>query len=67
MWSTALRQNLASNVARSNGFLRMFPSAAFAKFERNKPHLNVGTVGKSKSDANSTFLMLFQTIINTLF
>lgn len=23
----------------------MFPSAAFAKFERNKPHLNVGTVG----------------------
>lgn len=25
----------------------VFPIAGFAKFDRSKPHLNVGTVGKS--------------------
>lgn len=52
MWSTALRQNLgfSANYARQSALLRMFPSAAFAKFERNKPHLNVGTVGKLNAD-----------------
>ena len=24
----------------------MYPSASFAKFDRSKPHLNVGTIGK---------------------
>ena len=26
--------------------LGMAPSAGFAKYQRNKPHLNVGTIGK---------------------
>lgn len=43
MLAATLRQNLF----RHNSLLK-FSSANFAKFERSKPHLNVGTVGKSK-------------------
>jgi hypothetical protein len=28
------------------------PVAAFAKFDRSKPHLNVGTIGKSRGIAS---------------
>jgi len=37
---------LQANLLRSqNPLLRMFPAANFAKYDRTKPHLNVGTIG----------------------
>ena len=43
MQTMACRHTLRSQ----NALLRMFPSAGFAKYTRDKPHLNVGTIGKS--------------------
>jgi len=31
--------------SQQNALLRMIPSCSFVKYERNKPHLNVGTIG----------------------
>jgi hypothetical protein len=31
---------------QQNTLLKMFPACCFAKFDRSKPHLNVGTIGK---------------------
>jgi len=50
MWLTTMRTGSLSNASRhmhrqQNALLRMFPSAGFAKYTRDKPHLNVGTIG----------------------
>jgi len=38
---------MSRNLLRQqNALLRMFPAASFAKYDRSKPHLNVGTIGK---------------------
>jgi hypothetical protein len=37
------------NVLRQNLLMGYTPAAGFAKFDRSKPHLNVGTIGKSLS------------------
>jgi len=37
---------MAPTVHRQqNALLRMFPACGFAKYDRSKPHLNVGTIG----------------------
>ena len=58
MFSTTLRRSLLTGravqapfmapyaVASQTALLGMAPSAGFAKYQRNKPHLNVGTIGK---------------------
>ena len=57
MWSNSLRLGMAAGsvqtpmmsrnlLRQQNALLRMFPSAGFAKYDRSKPHLNVGTIGK---------------------
>ena len=57
MWSASLRQSINAGVLQNpmmtrnllrqqNALLRMYPAAGFAKYNRNKPHLNVGTIGK---------------------
>ena len=33
---------------QTQALYRFFPSAGFAKYTRDKPHLNVGTIGKFK-------------------
>lgn len=57
MFSTSLRRGLLSGraaqmpfaapcmMASQTSLLGMAPSAGFAKYQRNKPHLNVGTIG----------------------
>jgi len=55
MWLTTQRAGLclagtqrigSSHLLRQqNALLRMFPSCGFAKYARDKPHLNVGTIG----------------------
>jgi len=57
MWANNMtsRANLASKRlapvffknSLNNTVYRGIPAAAFAKYDRNKPHLNVGTIGKS--------------------
>jgi hypothetical protein len=39
---------LRSNIMKQNNLVLQgrIPCAAFAKYERSKPHLNVGTIGK---------------------
>ena len=39
---------LRSNIMKQNNLVLQgrIPSAAFAKYDRSKPHLNVGTIGK---------------------
>ena len=39
------------------------PLASFAKFDRSKPHLNVGTIGKHSNRVGRRFL-LYQFIFN---
>jgi len=41
------RQSIAlrSSLLKSSSVMGAFPAAGFAKFDRSKPHLNVGTVG----------------------
>jgi hypothetical protein len=34
------------NLLQSNQLMGMNPAFGFAKFDRSKPHLNVGTIGK---------------------
>ena len=59
MWLTSMRQRaLAAGVQQQrsmmtfnmlryqNPLLTMAPAACFAKYNRSKPHLNVGTIGK---------------------
>ena len=51
MWLTTMRAGNPSLAGRymqrqQNALLRMYPSAGFAKYTRDKPHLNVGTIGK---------------------
>ena len=62
MFSSALRKShligrsaLSAPLMASNSLmmgpsqvalLGMAPSASFAKYQRNKPHLNVGTIGR---------------------
>lgn len=58
MFSTALRKGLFQgrtlqtplmapcSMVSQTALLGMAPSAGFAKYQRNKPHLNVGTIGK---------------------
>lgn len=53
MLSISLRNSALRSVgfpsytlAAQSSLLGMFPSAGFAKFDRAKPHLNVGTVGR---------------------
>jgi len=77
MFSSALRKGLLTGRAVQSPFmassmlasqqanlLGMAPSASFAKFTRNKPHLNVGTIGMSqvlsypRANAPSTLLNL---------
>lgn len=40
--------SMRSNVMKQNNLVMQgrIPSAAFAKYDRSKPHLNVGTIGK---------------------
>jgi len=33
-------------AARTNGVCGHIPIACFAKYSRDKPHINVGTIGK---------------------
>lgn len=68
MWLTTMRAGslsfagkqttlAASNMLRQqNTLLRMFPSASFAKYTRDKPHLNVGTIGKYSLTLSSYFI-----------
>jgi hypothetical protein len=35
------------NMLRQNLLMGYIPAAGFAKYDRSKPHLNVGTIGKS--------------------
>ena len=39
---------LRSNIMKQNNLVLQgkIPCAAFAKYDRSKPHLNVGTIGK---------------------
>ncbi len=39
---------LRTNVMKQNNLVMQgyIPCAAFAKYDRSKPHLNVGTIGK---------------------
>lgn len=62
MFSSALRKShligrtaISAPMMASNSLLMgpsqvallgMAPSASFAKYQRNKPHLNVGTIGR---------------------
>jgi hypothetical protein len=39
---------IRANMLRQQAIFGVFPTAGFAKFDRSKPHLNVGTVGKSR-------------------
>ena len=46
------RAGLQANALRQNAIFNQmvmgrYPCAAFAKYDRSKPHLNVGTIGKS--------------------
>jgi len=46
MWSLQRSAGaLRSSMLRQSTIMGVFPSANFAKFDRSKPHLNVGTVG----------------------
>lgn len=46
MWSVSRQAALRSSMLRSsNSFMGVTPAFNFAKFSRDKPHLNVGTVG----------------------
>lgn len=40
--------SVRSNIMKQNNLVMQgrIPSAAFAKYDRAKPHLNVGTIGK---------------------
>ena len=40
--------SVRSNIMKQNNLIMQgrIPSAAFAKYDRSKPHLNVGTIGK---------------------
>jgi hypothetical protein len=40
---------LGKNILRQNTLMGMIPAAYFAKFDRSKPHLNVGTIGMLSS------------------
>jgi len=37
---------LSMMAARTNGVCGHIPIACFAKYDRSKPHINVGTIGK---------------------
>jgi len=41
--SNLLRQNMA--MRNNSAIMGCWNSAAFAKYDRSKPHLNVGTIG----------------------
>ena len=76
MWLTTMRagnlslagtQRLNSShfLRQQNALLRMFPSCSFAKYARDKPHLNVGTIGKSSSLFSSPLSKLQSVAQNT--
>jgi hypothetical protein len=45
--SNAIRGVTLPSVMRTPAsVMGAFPSASFAKYDRSKPHLNVGTIGK---------------------
>ena len=44
---------------QQNTLLRTYPVAGFAKYTRDKPHLNVGTIGKSSCSLQAATLALF--------
>ncbi len=53
MWVSLLKNKNSGKVVqqgvsifRQSTLMGMFPQAAFVKFDRTKPHLNVGTIGK---------------------
>jgi len=55
MWLSVMKSRSSGGLLgvhgfRQSGLLGYLPAAAFAKFDRSKPHLNVGTIG------NHTFL-----------
>ena len=43
--------SVRSNIMKQNNLVMQgrIPAAAFAKYDRAKPHLNVGTIGKSSA------------------
>jgi hypothetical protein len=44
---SSLRQaSLRASLLRTNSVMGSLAAANFAKFDRSKPHLNVGTIGK---------------------
>lgn len=44
---SSLRQaSLRASLLRTNSVMGCLAAANFAKFDRSKPHLNVGTIGK---------------------
>ena len=52
---TAMSLFRQSKLTNSTVFGQI-PTATFAKYDRNKPHLNVGTIGKYLSTAGDTLL-----------
>ena len=46
-------------MLRQNSVLGSYPAAFFAKYDRSKPHLNIGTIGKIP------YLLKYELIINT--
>ena len=61
------RSLLASSLMMGNqqaSILGMAPSACFAKYQRNKPHLNVGTIGKSLKHSTELYFDCFLSILN---
>lgn len=54
MWLSVLKSRaieksgqLGKSALRQSMLMGMYPSASFAKFDRSKPHLNVGTIGNT--------------------
>jgi hypothetical protein len=50
MWGSIIKQRSGAFASKSymfqNSIMGTYSLANFAKFDRSKPHLNVGTIGK---------------------
>ena len=44
--SNAARLSSTTSLFRQASVMGAYPTASFAKYDRSKPHLNVGTIGK---------------------
>ena len=61
MLSTTMRVTLGARLRQQNTmFMGSYSLANFAKYDRSKPHLNVGTIGKfPKNSSNPSHLSLY--------